>query len=309
MSITGLAGQIVLMFILMAVGFLVNKIGFLHVQTSDDLTNILLTVIGPCLIVKAFEQRFSQQRLHQLLIVGGAVIVSYLVQVVLSPLVFKKVSDDNTRHIMIYSSIYPNVGFLGIPLASALFGNNGVFFAVVSMAVFNIFNWSHGVTVFRKKVQSFWLVLKQIIINPNIIAIIIGMIIFVFSLHLPSLVDQAVSYIGSANTPLSMIVVGSSLANAKFDRKSVAPPVIGSILLRNLIYPILTLFILLLFKISGVALSVSLLLAACPVASLGVLFTLQAHRDVSPAVSAMSLSTILSLVTIPLVFGIAQLIM
>ena len=177
------------------------------------------------------------------------------------------------------------------------------------MAVFNIFNWSHGVTVFRKKVQSFWLVLKQIIINPNIIAIIIGMIIFVFSLHLPSLVDQAVSYIGSANTPLSMIVVGSSLANAKFDRKSVAPPVIGSILLRNLIYPILTLFILLLFKISGVALSVSLLLAACPVASLGVLFTLQAHRDVSPAVSAMSLSTILSLVTIPLVFGIAQLIM
>ncbi|MFT8726920.1 MAG: AEC family transporter [Liquorilactobacillus ghanensis] len=307
MSIVGLTGQIFLMFILMAVGFLANKINFLHAQTSDDLTNILLTIIGPCLIVKAFEQPYSADRAQLFLLVGLAVVISYFIQILLSQLIFRKTANQNVKNIARYSSVYPNVGFLGIPLASSLFGNNGVFFAVVSMAVFNIFNWSHGVSIFHKKSQNFWSVLRQIVMNPNIIAIIIGLLIFFFSLHVPTILNQAITYISNANTPMSMIVVGSSLANSKLNKESFSRPIITSLALRNIIYPLITLVILLLMNINGTAFSVSLLLAACPAASLGVLFTLQIHQDASPAVSLMSLSTIFSLLTIPLVFSIASL--
>ena len=306
MTLSSLASQIVLMFLLMLVGFSVNKLNFMHEQTSNDLTNILLLIIGPCLIIKAFEQPFSLNRFHEFLFVGIGVIVTYIIQIVISHFLFKFSSDVNLRKIAEYSSVYPNVGFLGIPLAGSLFGSDGIFFAVVSLAVFNIFNWSHGVALFREK-QNHLATLKQILINPNIIAIIIGLIIFIFSFHLPGILDQAITYIGNANTPLSMIIVGNSLAKLHFNRKAINLPIISCLILRNLIFPVISFFLLSFIGIRGTALSVSLLLAACPIASLGVLFTLQAHRDASPAISLMSLSTVLSLITIPIVFTICGL--
>lgn len=304
MTLTSLANQIILMFLLMLVGFIIHKVGFMHEQTSNDLTNILLSVVGPCLIIKAFNQSFSQQHFHELLVVGGGVLLVYFWQAVIVHILFHKVQDLNLRAIVEYSSVYPNVGFLGIPLTAAIFGTQGVFFAVVSLAVFNIFNWSHGVTLFRTKGAQMSLsqTLRQILINPNIIAIVIGLVIFITPIQLPKLLWQGVDYISAANTPMAMIIVGSSLASLRLDRSALNLPILTGLLLRNILFPILACFGLRLLGISGLALSVSVLLAACPVASIGVLFTLQAHRDASPAVSLMSLSTISSLVTIPFVF-------
>ncbi|MFD0896314.1 AEC family transporter [Loigolactobacillus binensis] len=306
MTLSGLTSQVVLMFILMLVGFGVNKFGFMHEQTAADLTNILLLIVSPCLIVNAFEQRFSTQRLQALLFAGLAVLLFYFIQVVLSRLFFRHVAERNLRRIVTYSSIYPNIGFLGIPLASSLFGTNGVFFAVVSLAVFNIFNWSHGVALFREKAaqQSFATTLRKIILNPNIIAIVVGLLIFTFSFQLPHILDQAIVYVSNANTPMAMIVVGNSLADLHFDRQSLNKPILASLGLRNLGFPLLAFGLFKLLGLQGTGLAVSLLLAACPVASIGVLFTLQAHDDPSAGISLMSLSTILSLVTIPLVFAI-----
>lgn len=305
MTLSSLADQIILMFLLMLIGFAVNKLNLMHEQTSSDLTNILLSIIGPCLIIKAFEQTFSINRFQELLFVGFGVTLTYLFQTIFAHFLFKTVADDNLHRIVEYSSVYPNVGFLGIPLAGSLFGTNGVFFAVVSLAIFNIFNWSHGVNIFRKAKEppNLLKTIKQILINPNIIAIILGFIMFTFSVKLPTILDQAITYVGNANTPLSMIIVGNSLGNLHFDRKALNIPILISIFLRNLVFPIVSFFILSLTGINGVALSVSLLLAACPVASLGVLFTLQAHDDATAAISLMSISTIISLVTIPIVFA------
>ncbi|MFD1670877.1 AEC family transporter [Agrilactobacillus yilanensis] len=306
MTLSGLANQIALMFILMAVGFVINKLHLMHEQTSDDLTNILLMIIGPCLIIKAFRQTFSASRLHELLFLGLAVLMVYAVAAILAGLIFKRVKNKNLQRIAIYSSVYPNVGFLGIPLAGALFGTQGVFYAVVSMAVFNIFNWSHGVSLFRTQQtkQTPWAMFKQIMLNPNIIAIIIGLIIFIGSIQLPSILSQAINYISDANTPLSMIIVGNSLAKLRFNRDALNLPILVGLSLRNLIFPIIAFYLMTALGVQGMGLSVSLLLAACPAASLGVLFTLQAHQDASPAISLMSLSTLMSLITIPIVFAI-----
>lgn len=309
MTLINLANQIVLMFLLMLVGFIINKVGFMHEQTSNDLTNILLSVIGPCLIIKAFHQSFSAQHLRELLVVGGGVLLVYLLFAILAHGLFHKVQDRNLRAIVEYSSVYPNVGFLGIPLTASLFGTKGVFFAVVSLAAFNIFNWSHGVTLFRLQSGAVPLrqTIKQIVVNPNIIAIVFGLLIFMTPLEFPNLLWQGVDYISAANTPMAMIIVGSSLANLHLNKEMLNKSILTGLLLRNILFPILAFFCLSLLGIKGLALSVSVLLAACPVASIGILFTLQAHRDASPAISLMSLSTLASLVTIPIVFLITGL--
>ena len=307
MNLTQLTSQIILMFILMLVGLMINKLGFMHTQTSTDLTNILLYVVSPCLIIKAFEQTFSTDRLQMLGRVIIAIIIIYALMIMITQLAFKRVKDDNLRRIMRYGSVYSNAGFMGIPLTSSLFGTTGVFFAVASLAAFNIFSWTHGISLFTGKQGSARDNVKQIILNPNIIAIIAGLILFMSSFHLPTIANSAITYVSSINTPLSMIVIGNSLADVKLNRETLDRRLWWVLLLRNLIFPYLAIVVLQLMGISGVPLYTTVLMAACPVAGIVVLFSLKVHGNPGPAVALMSISTILSVVTIPLVFALVSL--
>lgn len=307
MNLSQLTGQIVLMFILMLVGLLINKLGFMHAQTSTDLTNILLYVVSPCLIINAFQQRFSASRLQTLGLVIVGILIIYAVMIIVTQLVFRRVADPNLRRIMRYGSVYSNAGFMGIPLTSSLFGSTGVFFAVASLAAFNIFSWTHGISLFTGRQGSRRENLKQIILNPNIIAIIVGLVLFVTSTRLPGIISNAVTYVSAINTPLSMIVIGNSLAAVKLNRETLDKRLWGVLLLRNLLFPYLTIAVLQLIGITGVPLFTTVLMAACPVAGIVVLFTLKVHGEPGPAVALMSVSTILSIATIPLVFALTNL--
>jgi len=306
-DIAQLSNQIILMFILMAVGLLTNKLGFMHGQTATDLTNILLYIVSPCLIVNAFEQRFSASRLQALAMVMLGILLTYAVMVLVTNLVFKRIADTNLQRIMRFGSVYSNAGFMGVPLASALFGSTGVFFAVASLAGFNLFCWTHGIALFTpKKPGDRHVNWRQILLNPNIIAIVVGLIIFVSAIHLPSLLNQTITDVSSINTPLSMIVIGNSLAAVKLNRQTLDPRLWWPLLLRNLLFPIINILILRAFGVSGIPLYTTVLMAACPVAGNVVLFTLKAHGDTTPAVTLMSLSTILCMGTIPLVFALSN---
>jgi len=307
MDLAQLTSQIILMFILMLVGLMINKLGFMHAQTSTDLTNILLYVVSPCLIIKAFEQTFSADRLQMLGRVIIAIVVIYALMIIITQFAFKQVKNDNLRRIMRYGSVYSNAGFMGIPLTSSLFGATGVFYAVASLAAFNIFSWTHGISLFTGKQSSRRDNVKQIVLNPNIIAIIAGLIIFITSFHLPTIANSAITYVSSINTPLSMIVIGNSLADVKLNRETLDKRLWWVLLLRNLIFPYLAIVVLQLLGISGVPLYTTVLMAACPVAGIVVLFSLKVHGDPGPAVALMSISTILSVVTIPLVFALVSL--
>ncbi len=297
------------MFILMAVGLLTNKLGFMHGQTATDLTNILLYIVSPCLIVNAFEQHFSASRLQALAWVMLGILLTYGVMVVVTQLVFKHVADPNLRRIMRFGAVYSNAGFMGVPLASALFGSTGVFFAVASLAGFNIFCWTHGIALFTPhQAVDHHVNWRQILLNPNIVAIVVGLIIFVSAIHLPSLLNQTITYVSSINTPLSMIVIGNSLAAVKLNRHTLDRRLWWPLVLRNVVFPLVCLLILQVFGVRGIPLYTTVLMAACPVAGNVVLFTLKAHGDTSPAVTLMSLSTILCMATIPLVFALSNLI-
>ena len=302
MNIGQITNQIILMFCLMLVGVLINKFKFMHAQTSNDLTNILLYIVSPCLIINAFEQKYSASRINQFILVAIGILVFYVIAIIVSKLIFGRLKNENLRRITQYGSVYSNAGFMGIPLISALFGSNGVFFAVVSLAGFNIFSWTHGVSLFRDKDEK--IDFKEIILNPNIIAIVVGLLMFVFSLRLPGTINTVVKYVGSINTPLSMIVIGNSLANIKFSRDMLDKNIGLTLILRNLILPIIMVFLLKYLGVTGIAYYTTIIMTACPVAGIVVLFTLQAHGDAGPAISLMSISTILSLVTIPLIFAI-----
>ncbi len=290
----------------MLVGVIINRFKFMHAQTSNDLTNILLYVVSPCLIINAFEQDYSSSRIKQFILVAIGILFFYVIAIIVSKLVFGRLKNENLRRITQYGSVYSNAGFMGIPLISALFGSTGVFFAVVSLAGFNIFSWTHGVSLFRSDERIDY---KQVLLNPNLIAIVVGLIMFLISFRLPGTLNEVVKYVGSINTPLSMIVIGNSLANIKLSRDMLDKNIGLTLILRNLLFPIMMVFLLKILGVTGIAYYTTIIMTACPVAGIVVLFTLQAHGDAGPAISLMSISTILSLITIPLIFAIGSFVL
>lgn len=303
MDLSLLFGQIILMFALMLVGILANKVKFMHEQTASDLTNVLLYIVSPCLIVQSFQKPYSANRIHIFLLLVVGVFLVYIVQIVVSKVLFKGLYDHNLQRIVKYGSIYSNAGFIGIPLASSLFGSTGVFYAVVPLAMFNIFNWTHGVKLLASdSEQNLIEKLKSILFNPNIIALFVGLMIFAFSIRLPSFLNQMVGYISSINTPVSMLVIGNSLANIVFKNFRLDRSLTLSLFLRNLVYPIVTSIIMHVFGVTGVPLATAILMMSCPVGGMVVLFTLQVHGKQEPAITLMAVSTMLSLITIPAVF-------
>lgn len=304
MSLSQLASQIAVIFLLMLLGALARQLGFLSPTTINDLTNLVLYFLSPLVIIKAFLAPFSVTRLKIFCLTLVGVVITYLVTILLAKLAFAKVKDANLQRIATYGSIYSSNGFMGIPLVQALFGSTGV----VSMVGFNAFTWTHGVAMFKKQSAAPLTRLKRVLANPNLIAIALGIVIFTVQIPVPSMLTSFLDYASAAFTPLSMIIIGSNLAGMRRADLKV-PPVLGAtILLRNLVFPALTIVILKCLGLTGVPLMTTVILAACPVAGLVVLFTLQAKGDARPATVVMSVSTLLSLVTIPLVFSLLDLL-
>lgn len=299
--------QVLLMFLLMSVGVLVRKLHFFHDETVVDLTNILLMIVSPCLIIKSFENPFSMATVGQLLRVTLGMVIVYLITILLSNVGFKalKISNDK-RTILKFSTVYSNSGFMGIPLVGALFSNAGVLLAVPSLALFNIFNWTHGVSLFAngQSGERGLMKLKRILMNPNIIAIVIGTVIFINNIKVPATLNQGITYVSNLNTPLAMMIIGNGLADIKLKLFFKDKLIWLGVLIRNIIVPLLSLLLLLPWHIAQMPLLVTIIMATCPVPGIVVLFALMNKQNLEFPTGLMGLSTAISIATIPMMISI-----
>ena len=197
---------------------------------------------------------------------------------------------------------------MGVPLVQAILGTKGVFFAVPYLIVYNIFMWMHGIRMFTQKKQSFRESLGQAVINPNIIAAVIGMILFITQFKLPDVVSDPMNYIANLNTPLSMIVIGTNLGAINLKEDWHDKLAWSGVFIRNLFFPIVILGILYVLPLPAIAKMTTLIMASCPVAGVVVLFSLLSNFDVKFPTKLMCLSTLVAIITIPLVICLATLI-
>lgn len=299
--------QVIMIFLLMGVGVLSNKLHFVHAETAQDITKILIFIVSPCVIFKAFNRPFSSSSALALLLSFGCIVILFILSIVAARLVFHKRTEANAdrKRMLEFGAVYSNCGFMGVPLLQAILGTQGIFYGTPYFAVFNLFCWTHGISLYEGRPDRG--TVRKVLCNPNIIAIAAGLAVFLFSIKLPPLVTQGIGYLYDLNTPLSMIVIGNSLASLHprtlFTDKSIWP----GALMRNLAIPLATLALL---RFSGLPQTVwmaTLLLSACPVAGYCVLFAGVNAKDTVFPTKLVALSTLLSIVTIPLIVSLAAL--
>ena len=302
MLISILLRQIAIMALLMAVGILLSRRGFLSPQGTKDLGAILLRIIIPCVIVKSYITAYSRERLLELALSAGLALVAFILAMGIAYLVYGK-----RRRIENFAAAFCNAGFIGIPLAQAVIGDEGVFYMAASVALLNLFQWTYGVYIMTDRKDS--IRAKTIVKNPVVIAIVVGIALFLSRLPVPGILTSTLGYIAGMNTPVAMILMGTYMAKLPW-RKLLDKRAYGCVLLRLVVIPAVVLAVFWALPISNqnVALA-AYLAAATPVGANICVFAQQYDCDYEFSVVTVCLSTVLSIVTVPLMVSLAQMVM
>lgn len=302
MLILILLKQIAIMALLVAVGLLLSRKGFLSAQGTKDLGAILLRVVIPCVIVKSYITEFSRERLLELALSAGLALVGFILAMAAAYLAYGK-----RRRIENFAAAFCNAGFIGIPLVQAVIGEEGVFYVAASVALLNLFQWTYGVYIMtdRKDAISGRTIAK----NPVVIAIVIGVVLFVSRVPVPGIVTSTLGYIAGMNTPVAMILMGTYMAKLPL-RKLLDRRAYGCVLFRLVIIPVMILLAFWALPVQSADIAMAAFLAAATPVGVNIcVFAQQYDCDYEFSVVTVCLSTLLSIVTIPLLASLAQMVL
>jgi len=295
--------QVVILFLLMALGFLFNKSGKLSRETCGKLSDIVGTRVAPCVIVKSFIRTYDPAQLRYLLYALGLSLLIHTVMAILSKVVLRH-SDRKKRSVMVFASVFSNAGFIALPLAEALLGADGVFYSAAYIVIFNIFMWSFG--ILEMSGDRSMVTPKKLLVSPGIIGVVIGMLLFITSFRPPYAAMAVLEHVSALNVPLPMFIVGYYLAEADilhaFRNRELYFPMI----LRLLLFPALALGLLMLLRIDS-TLSLTLLISvSAPVGATCSMFSEKFGGDTELSVKLVAVSTLLSILTMPVLVALAQ---
>ena len=194
--------------------------------------------------------------------------------------------------------VFANVAFLGFPMVASLFGSEGAMYAVVLNCVHQFFLATCGLKMFNRE-EPFRL--KKLLLNPLTITSLFAILMFISPLRVPQDIAGAFSQVGSMTAPLSLLIIGSNLAEIKFSSLWTNPHSYLVSLLRLFLFPFATLFLLWAIGLRGLLPATCVLLLALPVATINVMITEQHKKDVPFAAATALQSMVLMIVSLPVV--------
>ncbi|MBR5046095.1 AEC family transporter [Candidatus Saccharibacteria bacterium] len=285
--------------LILLLGFLLGKLKLISDTTNKELTNLLLTVFMPASLFMAFPNSYDESLVGLFLsgLLGGAIIMFALI--VFAKVVFnKKWMRGSLKEEAQFAMIFNNATFLGYPIVASTFGAEGILAYCGFIISFNIALFSYGIWLFKKKLSI--KLLFSIITNPNIIAVILGMVLFLLELSLPQFLTDAVGFVGNATTPLSIICIGYMLSQAKLIKVFKKWKLMVTAVIQLIIGPLITWGILTLCQFPTEVVQVCTLIQALPTATSLGLFAVKYGGNAAESSELVTISTILSVATMPL---------
>jgi len=293
-----IVNQVIILSLIMVIGVIARKKGMLNAEVNSKLSDFLFNVTLPCLIVTSFNYKYSAEMMNNVKMIFFYSVLIHTVLIFISK-VFAMKFSDGSRKVIRFVTVFSNSGFMGFPVLLGLYGNIGVFYGAVFNVPWNIFMLSFGSMLFtgKKDLKA----LKGAITHPGIIATLIGMLMFVFSLSMPLPLEKALSSVGGMTTPLSMIIVGSMLAEIKLKEVFSGFAVYYVSAVRLIAAPLLTLAIMRMLNADHLLTQVAVTIEAMPAAVIATVLASKFGGDTKLASRCVFISTIISMVTIPLI--------
>lgn len=301
-----LMNQIIQLFIMIFMGFIIVKAKLLKAEDSKILSVIVLYLIIPCVIINAFQVDYTPQTVKGLLIaLAGSVMTQVILLIVVS--ILGRVFHLN--EVEVASIYYSNSGNLIVPIVTFILGKEWVLYGCVFMSVQLVFIWTHCKKIISRESTYDW---RKIVLNINMISIAIGIVLFLTRIHLPAIINNTLSAIGSMIGPASMIVTGMLFASMDFKQIFANKRVYFVSFFRLIIVPVIALFLikcsqLSKFSSNGNKLMMIVFLAIITPSASTVTQMCQVYGNDSQYASAINVvTTLLAIVTMPLMVMLFQ---
>ena len=286
-----------LMFVYMLVGVVIVRAGIMKPEGRSSFIGLLINVTLPCMILNAFMQDAGLEAL----IVGGRMLLISAACTLsswgLGRLLWRN-RPPLRRAALEFATIFSNAGNAGLPIVSLVFGEQGVLYASFFLIPIRVLMWTVGISLFVQQdaAQSKW---KALLMNPSLVAVFIGMPLMLTGLRPPAFVSTAISSIGAMTGPLSMMIIGASLAGARpRDMLDADAWLLSG--LRLIALPLITMAVLRLMNVDTLSWQVAVTLTAMPAASNTAILSEMYGCDYTFAARCVVVSTVLSLATVPL---------
>lgn len=301
-----LMNQIIQLFIMIFMGFIIVKAKLLKAEDSKILSVIVLYLIIPCVIINAFQVDYTPQTVKGLLIaLAGSVMTQVILLIVVS--ILGRVFHLN--EVEVASIYYSNSGNLIVPIVTFILGKEWVLYGYVFMSVQLVFIWTHCKKIISRESTYDW---RKIVLNINMISIAIGIVLFLTRIHLPAIINNTLSAVGSMIGPASMIVTGMLFAGMDFKQIFANKRVYFVSFFRLIIVPVIALFLikcsqLSTFSSNGNKLMMIVFLAIITPSASTVTQMCQVYGNDSQYASAINVvTTLLAIVTMPLMVMLFQ---
>lgn len=293
--------QTIIMFLYMAVGFTMFRSRLISKEGSASMASLLIYIVIPAVVIQSFQVEYSPEKANELLISIAVGALLLTVAMLISHLLLRKNPIDD------FGAAFSNAGFMGFPLIAALLGANAIFCVAAFVAMLNALQWTYGQYLLSGNKED--LSAKKVLQNPLVLSFGLGLLLFFCRITLPSVVSSALSSVAAMNAPLAMITLGVYLAQLDVGRAVRNRQIYFASAVRLILIPMVS-FVLLYFLLPVLTptMKTALFIAAmAPVGSNVAVYAQKQGKDYSYAVGLVCLSTLFSILTMPLLILLTEL--
>lgn len=308
MGISEIIAPLAMLFMIIIPGFVFSRKNLINEIQSNGISTVIINLTWPCLIIDAMQVGFSKEVLINCGYISVIIIAASVIAFILAKILCKAIKLETYKtYLFTFMLLFANTGFMGIPIINALYSKEAVFYAALLDMVFDIFIYTVGIMLIQKSTSASAKASFKEFLSPGVFAIVLGFTMFLFDFRLPETIGGSVRLIGAATTPLAMFLIGYQLG--KINMKELLGDINIYVLAaaKLLVIPAI-LFAIMHFTIGNDSLlaKVIVLEMSMPVAACTVLFTQQYRGDVAFATKGVLLTSVLSILTIPIFAIILQ---
>ena len=302
-SLTSVATQVAVLFILIGIGFLCSKKDIFDEHTVKHITHFILFFVTPTVIINSFNREYDPLLVKKLLVSAGCAVTAHVLAIVLSYILIHD-KEQAKRAVLRYGIIFSNCGYMALPLQNAILGTEGVFLGTAYIGVFNLITWTYGLVLMSGSLKE--INIRKVFINPGIIGIAAGLLVFLTPFKLPVILASPIQHLANLNTPLPMFIIGFYLAQIKSFAVLKDPKLLLGIAMRLILCPLAVMGVMFLLGIRDNILPCMVIASSAPTAANTTMFAAKYEKDTQISVTMVAMSTLFSIITMPVLVTLAM---
>ncbi|MBO5277983.1 MAG: AEC family transporter [Lachnospiraceae bacterium] len=298
--------QMIVLFLIMLVGFIAYKKDYINDNASKKLSSIVVNIANPALILSSIlsmDNTITGRDLMITVVIAAAVFASLLVIAIAVPMLFRVERQSYGAYRVM--TVFSNIGFMGFPIISSVYGSSALLYATLFLIPYNVLIYTYGIHTMKKRSEGekeeFHL---GQILNIGVIACVLAIVLFICKVKLPDFLASGITMLSNLTAPLSMMVIGASMAVIDFKKLLGDYKLLLFSAFKLLLIPIVGTWLVKQFVSNEIICGVTMVMLATPVGSMTAMLAQEYDGDYELASKGVMLTTLLSVVTLPIVSAI-----